>query len=110
MKIIPDLIEIGVDLLNPIQPVVKGMEDTKALNEEFGDQICFHGGIDIQQIMVQSTANEIREEVKLRINDLGKNGGFVIAPCHNINVDIPIENTLAMFEEAQKVGKYPLSR
>lgn len=110
VKIIPDLIEIGVDILNPIQPVVKDMEDTKALKEEFGDQICFHGSMDVQQVMVQSSVDEIREEVKLRINDLGTNGGFIIAPCHNINVDIPIENTLAMFEEAQKVGKYPLSR
>ncbi|MCP4141227.1 MAG: hypothetical protein GY755_13250 [Chloroflexi bacterium] len=110
VKIIPDLIEIGVDILNPIQPVVKGMEDTKALKEEFGDQICFHGSIDVQQVMVQSNAEEIREEVELRINDLGEKGGFIIAPCHNINVDIPIENTLAMFEEAQKVGKYPLNR
>lgn len=109
-KIIPDLIEIGVDILNPIQPVVKDMEDTKALKEEFGDQICFHGSMDVQQVMVQSSVEEIREEVKSRINDLGTHGGFIIAPCHNINVDIPIENTIAMFEEAQKVGKYPLSK
>ncbi len=109
-KIIPDLIEIGVDILNPIQPVVKNMEDTKALKEEFGDQICFHGSMDVQQVLVQSSVEEIRDEVKLRINDLGTNGGFILAPCHNINVDIPLENTLAMFEEAQKAGKYPLSK
>ena len=109
-KIIPDLIEIGVDILNPIQPVVKNMEDTKALKEEFGDQICFHGSKDVQQVLVQSSVEEIRDEVKLRINDLGTNGGFILAPCHNINVDIPLENTLAMFEEAQKAGKYPLSK
>jgi uroporphyrinogen decarboxylase len=107
-KIILDLIEIGVDILNPIQPVVKDMGDTKALKDEFGDKICFHGSMDVQQVMVNSTEDEIRKEVKLRINDLGRNGGFIIAPCHNINVDITIENTLAMFEEAKKVGQYPL--
>jgi uroporphyrinogen decarboxylase len=58
---------------------------------------------------VQSSVDEIRDEVKLRINDLGTHGGYIIAPCHNINVDIPIENTLAMFDEAQKIGQYPLS-
>ena len=109
-KIIPDLIEIGVDLLNPIQPVVKDMDDTKALKEKFGEEICFHGGIDVQQVLVNFSEDEIRDEVKLRINDLGTSGGFIIAPCHNINVDIPMENTLALFEEAQKVGKYPLSK
>jgi uroporphyrinogen decarboxylase len=108
LPIVEDLIEIGVDILNPIQPVVKGLEDTKALKKMFGDKICFHGSMDVQQVMVNSTVNEIREEVKLRINDLGTNGGFIIAPCHNINVDIPIENTLAMFEEVKKVGQYPL--
>jgi len=110
MKIIPDLIEIGIDILNPIQPVVKGMEDTALLNEKFGDSICFHGGIDVQQILPNATPDEVRKEVELRINDLGHNGGYFIAPCHNINVDIPIENTLAMFKAAYEFGKLSLKR
>jgi len=76
----------------------------------YSDEICFHGGIDVQQVLVNFSEDEIRDEVKLRINDLGTSGGYIIAPCHNINVDIPMENTLALFEEAQKVGKYPLSK
>jgi uroporphyrinogen decarboxylase len=108
LKIIPDLIEIGVDILNPIQPVVKGLEDTEALKEMFGDQICFHGGIDVQQVLPNSTPAEIRQEVKHRIHDLGTSGGYIIAPCHNINIDIPVENTVAMFEAAHEFGRYPL--
>jgi uroporphyrinogen decarboxylase len=108
VKIIPDLIEIGVDILNPIQTVVKGLEDTEALKAQFGDQICFHGGIDVQQVMVNASVQEMQQEVRRCIHDLGTSGGYIIAPCHNINVDIPVENTLAMFEAAHEFGQYPL--
>ena len=106
LSIIPDLIEIGVDILNPIQTVVKGLEDTRALKEQYGRQICFHGGIDIQQVMRNAAADELYKEVERRIGDLGVNGGYILAPCHNINVDIPIENTLAVFDAARKFGSY----
>ncbi len=108
MRIIPDLIEIGVDILNPIQTVVKDFEDTQALKKKFGDQICFHGGIDIQKVLRISTVDEVYTEIHHRIQDLGTNGGYIIAPCHNINVDIPIENSIALFDAAQKLGRYPL--
>lgn len=108
LKILPDLIEIGVDILNPIQPVVKGFEDTYALKEQFGDQICFHGGIDVQQVLPNATPADVNKEVARRIYDLGRRGGYIIAPCHNINVDIPIENVLAMFDAVQDIGCYPL--
>jgi uroporphyrinogen decarboxylase len=108
LKIIPDLIEIGVDILNPIQTVVKGFDDTRALKEQFGDQICFHGGIDIQQVLPNASLEEVRQEVARRINDLGRSGGYIIAPCHNINVDIPVENVIAMFDAARELGCYPL--
>jgi uroporphyrinogen decarboxylase len=108
--IIEDLIEIGVDILNPIQPVVKGLEDTQALKEQYGDRICFHGGIDVQQVMPNASVDEIRREVARRIRDLGPGGGYILAPCHNINIDIPVANVVAMFEAAQKYGRYPLVR
>jgi uroporphyrinogen decarboxylase len=108
LKIIPDLIEIGVDILNPIQTVVKDFDDTQKLKTQFGNQICFHGGIDVQQVMVSATVQEMQQEVRRRIHDLGTSGGYIIAPCHNINVDIPVENTLAMFEAAHEFGQYPL--
>lgn len=106
VKIIPDLIEIGVDILNPIQTVVKGMEDTRALKEQFGGQICFHGGIDIQQVMRNATPEQLYDEVERRINDLGVGGGYILAPCHNINTDIPLENVFAVFDAARKFGKF----
>jgi uroporphyrinogen decarboxylase len=108
IRIVEDLIEIGVDILNPIQTVVEGFENTFALKEQYGDRICFHGGIDVQQVMPNATPEDIRDEVSKRIHDLGRNGGYIIAPCHNINVDIPVENTLAMFDAAQELGRYPL--
>jgi len=108
LPLVEDLIEIGVDILNPIQTVVNGFKDTSALKEEFGDRICFHGGIDVQQVLPNATPEEIRQEVARRIYDLGRSGGYIIAPCHNINVDIPVENTLAMFDAARELGRYPL--
>jgi len=108
LRIVEDLIEIGVDILNPIQSVVEGFEDTFALKEEFGERICFHGGIDVQQVLPNATPEEVRLEVARRIYDLGRGGGYIIAPCHNINVDIPIKNTLALFDSAGEFGHYPL--
>ncbi|MCX6038809.1 MAG: hypothetical protein NTW99_13170 [Chloroflexi bacterium] len=108
LKIIPDLIEIGVDILNPIQTVVQGLEDTKALKEQFGDQICFHGGIDVQQVLPNASPEEVRQEVERRKCDLGRRGGYILAPCHNINVDIPVENVIALFDAVHDLGCYPL--
>jgi uroporphyrinogen decarboxylase len=110
LPLVEDLIEIGVDILNPIQTVVDGFKDTFALKEKFGDRICFHGGIDVQQVLPNTTPKEVRQEVARRIYDLGRGGGYIIAPCHNINVDIPVENTLAMFDAAREFGRYPLNK
>ncbi len=108
--ILADLIEIGVDIINPIQTVVKGFEDTRLLKAEYGDRICFHGAIDVQQVLPNATPAEARQEVARRIHDLGSEGGYILAPCHNINVDIPVENVMAMFEAAQAYGRYPLAK
>lgn len=108
LPILDDLIEIGVDIINPIQTVVKGFQDTQALKANYGDRVCFHGGIDVQQVMPNATPDQIRQEVSRLIHDLGPGGGYILAPCHNINIDIPVENVPAMFETAQVVGRYPL--
>ena len=104
-----DLIEIGVDIVNPVQTVVTGMGDTYALKAQYGDRLAFHGSIDVQQVLPNATVEEVRREVARRIYDLGRSGGFIIAPCHNINVDIPVENVIATFEAAHEFGRYPLS-
>lgn len=102
--LIEDLIEIGVDILNPVQTSTKGLEDTQALKQQYGDRLCFHGAIDVQQVMPNAGVDEIRTEVIRRIRDLGENGGYILAPCHNIGHDIPVENVLALFEAAQAYG------
>lgn len=106
--IIDDLIEIGVDILNPIQTVVKGLQDTRALKDKYGGRITFHGGIDVQQFLPHASPAEVRLEVAKRVAELGRNGGYIVAPCHNINVDIPPANVVALFEAARDLGHTPL--
>ncbi len=103
-----DFVEMGVDIVNPVQTSVRGLEDTAALKRAYGDRLNFHGGIDVQQLMPNATVEEIRWEVAKRISDLGERGGFIIAPCHNIGPDIPPENTVALFDAAHELGRYPL--
>lgn len=108
LPLIEDLIEINVDILNPVQTSTSGMGDTATLKARFGDRLAFHGAIDVQQLLPNATPEELRWEVAKRIHDLGANGGFIIAPCHNIGPDIPPENTVALFDLAREFGRYPL--
>ena len=108
VPILPDLIEIGVDIINPVQTVVVGLEDTFALKEKFGDRITFHGGLDVQQVVPNATPEGLRREVARRLYDLGRGGGYVLAPCHNISFDVPPANVLALFDAARELGRHPL--
>jgi uroporphyrinogen decarboxylase len=103
---IPDFIEMGIDILNPVQVSAAGM-DTKRLKREFGDDIVFWGGgCDSQRILPFGSPWEVTDEVKRRVDDLAPGGGFVFAPIHNIQVDVPPENIVAMFEAAREHGSY----
>lgn len=104
-KIIPDLIEIGIDILNPIQPQAAGMSPLE-LKENFGDKVCFHGGVDTQSVLPYGTRDEVALEVRERIEVLGKGGGYILAPVHTVESDVPIENVLAMYEAARAYGRY----
>src|SRR5581483_8453127 len=95
--LIPELIEMGVDLLNPIQPDSPGM-DCKRLKRDFGDRISFHGGIDIIKTLPRGTVNDVRAEVRERVRVLGENGGYILCSSHHIQADTPIENILAMYD------------
>jgi len=96
--LIPDLIDMGIDALNPVQVSAKDM-DTKKLKEEFGDHITFWGGgCDTQQILPNGTTDQVKEEVKKRVGDLSGGGGFIFCQVHNIQPDVPTENILAMYE------------
>lgn len=109
LPLIEDLIETGADILNPVQTSTKGMEDTAALKEKFGDRLAFHGAMDVQQMMPGATPEELRWEIARRMQDLGHDGGYIIAPCHNIGHDIPPETTIAFFEMVQEMRHYPLN-
>jgi len=104
--VIPDLIEIGVDILNPVQVSATGM-DSAELKEEYGDDITFWGGgVDTQQILGKGSPEDVRDEVKRRVEDLAPGGGFVFATVHNIQADVPPENLIAMWETLQEYGAY----
>jgi len=102
---IPDLIGAGIGVLNPVQPRAKGM-DSKKLKERHGDRICFHGGVDAQEVLPGGTSRDVEEEVRERIKAFAHNGGYILAPSHNIQVDTPPENVIAMYQAAQKHGRY----
>lgn len=95
-KFIPDFIEIGFDILNPIQTTARGMEPDQ-IKKEFGQYICFHGSIDVQKTLPFGKVEDVKNEVKEKIRILGKGGGFILAPSHNLQPDIPIENILEMY-------------
>lgn len=91
--ILSDLIEIGLDILNPVQP--KCMDPEK-LKKEYGDKLCFWGSIDEQYTLPFGTAAEVKKEVITRLKTLGKNGGLIIGPTHHVQLDTPLENFWAM--------------
>jgi uroporphyrinogen decarboxylase len=103
-SLIPDLIESGIDALNPIQVSAVGM-DTKRLKREFGRDLAFWGAIDTQQVLPRGTPAEVREEVKCRIGDLAEDGGYIVASVHNIQPEVPPENIEAMCEATLEFGR-----
>ena len=100
-ELIPDLIEMGIDILNPIQVRAKGMNPIE-LKREYGDKLSFHGGIDIQQTLPYGAPKDVRAEVRERIQTLGRGGVYILCTTHNIQPDTPLINILAMYEEAKK--------
>jgi uroporphyrinogen decarboxylase len=106
-KFIPDLIEAGVDIIDPIQPHAAGMGPV-GLKKDFGKEITFHGGIDIQEVLPFGTEEEIEKEVNRRIQALGVGGGYILSPAHNVQADIPPKNLVAMYRAAIKHGQYPI--
>jgi uroporphyrinogen decarboxylase len=107
--LIGDFIEIGVDLLNPVQVSAREMGDTARLKRRFGDRLSFCGAIDTQWALPHGTTDDVRAEVRRRIRDLGPGGGYVLAAVHCIQPDVPPENISAMIEEVSVAGRYPLA-
>jgi uroporphyrinogen decarboxylase len=103
--LIDDLIEAGVDILNPVQTMAAGMDPLR-LKEAFGKRIVFWGGVDEQYILPRGSREEIYAEVEKLISVMGKEGGYVLAPGHNIQADTPAENVVAMFEAVKEFRDY----
>ena len=106
-KFIPDLIEAGVDIIDPIQPHAAGM-DSVELKRDYGDRITFHGGIDIQEVLPFGSEEDIETEVIKRIQALGSGGGYILAPAHNVQADVPPKNLVSMYQAAIRHGAYPI--
>lgn len=104
---IPSWIELGLDVLDPIQPRARGMEP-EALKRDFGRQLVFHGGIDIQHTLPFGTPEEVAAEVRRYIKILGPGGGYIVAPAHNIQNDVPPANLVAMRDVVISDGIYPI--
>ncbi len=104
-----DLIEIGVDILNPVQVSAGDMADTARLKREFGRHLSFCGAVDTQDVLPHGTPDDVRREVRQRIHDLAPGGGYVLASVHCIQPDVPPQNIVAMFDEAFIAGQYPIN-
>ena len=100
-ELIPDLLDIGLDVLEPVQTSATGM-DPGELKKEFGRSLSFWGGIDIQHTLPFGTEEEVRAAARERIEVLGEGGGYVLGPSHSLLDDVPSENVLAMYDEARR--------
>lgn len=99
------LIEIGVDILDPIQVSAANM-DPAQIKKEYGSRICLHGSIDTQYVLPQGSPGQVIDNVKRMIDILGSGGGFILAPCHVLQTDVPSENVCAMYETGYEYGAY----
>ena len=97
VPIIPDLIEAGVDILDPIQTKAEGMVP-EVLKEKFGNDLVFHGGVDEQELLPRGTVEDVTAEVRHLISTLGQGGGYILSSSHTLQPDTPPENIVAMFD------------
>jgi len=95
-EVLASMVEMGVDIINPIQYVCPGMEREK-LKKELGNKVIFHGAVENQKVLPFGSPEEVAAEVRENIRILGAGGGYICAPCHNIQAGTPIENILALF-------------
>ena len=99
-ELLPDLIEAGVEVINPVQVNASGMDPVQ-LKREFGQDLCFWGGVDTQIVLPRGSPDDVAAEVRRRLDDLGRGGGYVLASVHNIQAEVPPQNVVAMFNTAR---------
>ncbi|MHB9033858.1 MAG: uroporphyrinogen decarboxylase family protein [Anaerolineae bacterium] len=103
--LLPDLLDCGVQILNPIQPGAWKMEPER-LKAAYGDQLTFHGGFDTQNVLPFGTPEEIESEVARVMTAMKPNGGYIFSAAHNIQHDVPADHVLTMFRAAKQLGQY----
>jgi uroporphyrinogen decarboxylase len=106
--LVGDLIDIGVDLINPVQVSAGELGDTARLKREFGARLAFNGAVDTRWALPHGTPDDVRREVRRRIKDLAPGGGYICSAVHCLQPDVPPANIVAMCEEVQTAGQYPL--
>jgi uroporphyrinogen decarboxylase len=106
-RLLDDLIDVGIEVLNPVQVSAKDMDPAR-LKAEFGNRLSFWGGIDTQRVLPYGSAEEVKSEVDRRIAEMGRGGGYLLAAVHNIQPEVPTENVIAMYDHARAIGQYPL--
>ncbi len=99
MDAVPGLVDMGIDILQPLQFDARGM-DPQVLKERYGRQLCFQGGVSVQTTLPFGSPDDVRQEVRERIDILGRNGGYILGPSHVIQDGTPPANIVAMFETA----------
>jgi len=107
--IIDDLIEIGVDVLDPVQTRAKRMNAFQ-LKQTFGDRLSFHGGIDTQGILPFGSEEDVAEETRRKLEMLAPGGGYILCPTHNVQADVSGRNVVRMAETGYTYGRYPIAK
>jgi uroporphyrinogen decarboxylase len=107
-ELIPDFIDMGVDILHGLQPLARDMAPYR-LKEEFGNKICLMGGLDIQKLLPLGKPEQIREGVRRLLGAYAPGGGYIFAPAHDIEPDSPAPNIVAAYDAAYELGRYPIS-
>lgn len=105
--IVNDLIECGMEVSDPLQPIAKGVEPER-LKTDFGDRLSWWGGIDVQQTLPLGSKDDVIQEVRTRIKEMAPGGGYILSSSHRCQPDIPVENIITMYEAAKEFGQYPI--
>jgi uroporphyrinogen-III decarboxylase len=98
VEIFPDLIEIGLDVFNPLEPAAM---DVVEMKRRFGDKVTFYGGVDVEHTLPFGTPEEVRAEIRERAATIGRGGGYILQSTHTMLFDVPLENLIAYIEEVR---------
>jgi uroporphyrinogen decarboxylase len=107
--IMQDLLDVGVDVLHPLQPTARGNDDPIRIKREFGDRLSFYSNIANTTILPHGKPEDVAEEVRRKIAALAPGGGYILSGGHNIQADVPPANIVALFDTAYEAGRYPLA-